>query len=45
MIMHCSQCKTIIDEAVLIAKTIYGTEDTIEALYCKKCFKQSFVNG
>lgn len=48
--MHCSKCKTIIDKAILIAETVYGTDvygtedENIETLYCKKCFKQSFVN-
>ena len=42
--MHCAKCKTIIGKAVLIAETIYGTENNIETLYCKECFKREFVN-
>lgn len=42
--MHCYKCKTVIDKAVMIIKTVYGTEEDYETHYCKKCFKREFIN-
>jgi hypothetical protein len=44
--MHCSKCKTVIDKAVLLQETAFGTEveDSTPLLYCKKCFTIDFLN-